>query len=182
MNLTLALACSTSMLLASEPVAAPVVHRAVTAAAPAVDAGAREEPVPDPTLKTIQGRALQPEKVTARVREALKRKMKSHSRDFLSLPLHIVLADFGAVERATQGIMNEPRIDKAAAGDDLSGLSGPFFQLQDQLRERAGALNQAARGKDVSAMTTALGPLMETCATCHLIYREPLHSKDGAKK
>ncbi|MBK7861963.1 MAG: cytochrome c [Archangiaceae bacterium] len=169
MNLALALACTTSLLLGSGP------------AAPA-DAGAKDEPVPDPTLKTIQGRALQPEKVTARVRDALKRKMKNHSKDFSSMPLHIVLADFAAVERASLGIMNEPRLDKAAAGDDLSGLAGPYFQLQDQLRERAGALNKAAQGKDVSAMTTALGSVMETCATCHLIYREPMLAKDGAKK
>jgi hypothetical protein len=117
-------------------------------------------------LPPFRRRLFQRLRRTARVREALKRKMKNHSKDFLSLPLHIVLADFAAVQRATQGIMNEPRIDKASAGDDLSGLSGPFFQLQDQLRERAGALNKAAQGKDVSEMTAALGPMMETCATC----------------
>lgn len=162
-----------SPVYAQGPAAAPAAKPAAGS-----DAGvAAEAPVPDPTLRTPQGRALQPEKVSARVRETLKRKMKSHSRDFQGLPLAIVLGNHAEVQRLTQGIMNEPRLDKAAAGDDLSGLSEYFFQLQNELRENATALNKAAGEKDVRAMTAGLGTLAQTCATCHAIYKEPMSPK-----
>lgn len=149
------------------------------AAAPEVKA---EEKVPDPTLSTLQGRVLQPEKVSARVREALRRKMRSHSKDFTHLPMAIVFANYAEVTRATQGIMNEPRIDKTTLGDEQAGLSDYFFTLQAELRERAQALNKAAAERDVAVMTTAMGKLTETCATCHLVYREPMMKKGEAGK
>lgn len=129
---------------------------------------------PDPTLATQQGRMLSAEKVSARVRETLKRKMKNHSKDFQHLPMAIVFADYAEVARLTQHMINEPRLDKASTGDELAGLSNLFWQLQDQLRERATALNAAAIAKDVNAMSAGLGNVANTCATCHAVFREPM--------
>ncbi|MBZ4415367.1 cytochrome c [Myxococcus sp. RHSTA-1-4] len=70
-------------------------------------------------------------------------------------------------------IVNEPRIARPVPGgeDELNALLPErFFALQDEARNRAQAVQEAAQKRDDAALAESFGRLTETCVSCHSVY------------
>ncbi len=122
---------------------------------------------------------LSPQKVSQRTRDYLKRKMKNHGADARQLALDVALLEWDAARKHAQEISAQPRVDRNAGGKEgAAELTPAFFDLQDQLRTRANELDAAAGRHDPKATAAAYGALLDTCATCHAVFR----AKAGASE
>lgn len=109
-------------------------------------------------------------------RQLLRRRMERHGRDLNQLTNGVVLLRRDVVLAIAQTISSEPRITRPLPDtrDELnSALPERFFVLQDELRERAKALAEAAKNRDDGAVAEAYGRTIQTCVTCHVSFLTP---------
>lgn len=99
--------------------------------------------------------------------------MERHGKDMSHLMTGVVLLKREVVEPLAQSLAGEPRITRPLpdSRDDLNAaLPERFFVLQDELRERARSLAEAARTKDDKQLGEAFGRLTQTCIACHSAF------------
>lgn len=109
-------------------------------------------------------------------RQLLRRRMERHGRDLNQLTNGVVLLRRDVVLAIAQTISSEPRITRPLPDtrDELnSALPERFFVLQDELRERAKALAEAAKNRDDAAVAEAYGRTIQTCVSCHVSFLTP---------
>ncbi len=123
-----------------------------------------------------------PEYLSELARAMLRRRMERHGRD-LSLLVHaVVLLQREVVTELASDIVAEPRLVRPIADgmDDLNAaLPERFFVLQDELRDRARQLGDAAKRRDDTRLAEAFGRLTVTCVACHSAYLAPRPAADG---
>ncbi len=106
-------------------------------------------------------------------RRLLRRRMERHGRDLSTLGQAVVLLQLEVAQELAQGVAKEPRIVRPTpdSTDELNTqLPERFFLLQDELRDRARTLAQAAGSKDPQATAAAYGTLLQTCVSCHRAF------------
>jgi len=107
------------------------------------------------------------------VKAALHTRMAGHEDDMAGLVHAVVLLQYEAAARTAHRIAAEPKLARAF-GDDLSSVNAEiplrFFELQDNLGQRASALEAAALARDDAALAEAYGRLAAACVACHSAY------------
>lgn len=115
--------------------------------------------------------SVSPLSLTARA--LIRQRMANHSKQMTALVWAVVFVDYRESAQLAKLIANEPRFARPTTGDATelnSALPPRFFELQDQLRERALRLEVDARMNDAGAMAKSYGALAETCVACHDAY------------
>lgn len=154
-----------------------VVMAVLVAAGAAVGAPPKATPkvTPKTSPRTVE-KAEAPGDLSPLARQLLRKRMARHGRDVLRLVEAVVMLEYDVAHSLADAIATEPRIvrPQPGASDELnSALPEAFFMRQDELRERARALAQAARVKDEAGSSARLGELMQTCVACHVTFLEP---------
>jgi hypothetical protein len=106
-------------------------------------------------------------------RDLLTERMMNHGNDMSDLMWATLFLDDQSVADIADHISTTPRFARPLTRDatELNSLLPPeFFELQDQLVERATELAENARRKDADAMAASYGALMQTCVRCHSVY------------
>ncbi len=119
-------------------------------------------------------------------RDALALKMRNHANDLEWLFAAVLMLNHDLAEQAATGIADTPRRSRPLPGylQSLNALLPKrFFELQEQLAQRARAVAAAAHAKDDREMSRAMGRLTETCVQCHSVYlhgrgAEPANTED----
>lgn len=127
----------------------------------------------EPVAEDALGR---PDYLSDLARQILRRRMERHGRDMLHLMTGVVLLRREVVQTIAQELSREPRITRPLpdARDELnSALPEKFFVLQDELRDRAKALEESARGKSDKELADAFARLTQTCVACHSAFLAP---------
>ena len=162
----LALSCAATSKPAESPSAAPATP--APSAAPAASA-------PSGVAETT-GSLPEPSWLPTEAREMLTSRMDRHGEVMMMLLVSVMTLQHSDTELLAEQVAAEPRIGRPAAGEKgtISTLLPPrFFDLQDQLVERAHAVAQAARANDNGRIVRAYGQLAETCVSCHSVYLQP---------
>jgi hypothetical protein len=150
----------------------PLILVLVSAAAAGLACAAPGLPSSRPDLDLPEPGWLRPQ-----AREMLTARMQRHGDDMMFLMASVVLLSHDGAEALAGQIAAEPRIGRPGPGerDTLNALLPTrFFDLQDQLRDRARAVADAARARDDARLVKAYGQLAETCVSCHSAYlRDP---------
>lgn len=121
-----------------------------------------------------------PEYLSDLARQILRRRMERHGRDMIHLMTGVVLLRREIVQTIAQELSKEPRITRPLpdARDELnSALPEKFFVLQDELRERAKALEDAAKGRSDKELGESFARLTQTCVACHSAFLAPKGSE-----
>jgi len=102
--------------------------------------------------------------------------MERHGDEMVRLVIAATLLHRDKVQRFASDIASEPRLTRPLRGepDDVlnSALPEKFFVLQDELRERAKALAQTARGTNNDELAAGVGLVLQTCVRCHSAFLE----------
>lgn len=133
----------------------------------------REAPVKELPRDGKLGR---PEYLSDLARQILRRRMERHGRDMIHLMTGVVLLRREVVQTLANDLAREPRITRPLpdSRDELNAsLPERFFVLQDELRDRARALEAAARGPDDAPLAEAFAHLTQTCVACHSTFLAP---------
>jgi len=110
-------------------------------------------------------------------RQVVKSKMGRHDFQMQALVSRVALLDDDGVARVAGEIFDEPTIARPTGDDELNRLlPARFFELQDELRQRARRLVIASQRHDHGAIAEEFGALAKGCVTCHEVF---LHG-DGA--
>ena len=123
---------------------------------------------PAPGHKTTAGDAL-----SEPTRRAIAQRMAHHGVDLTDLLKAIVILDHDAVVDRVQVITEEPKLSRPRDGETgtlNASLPRRFFDLQDDLADRAAAVKEAAQAHDDARMGKAFGQLAESCVNCHRVY------------
>jgi hypothetical protein len=115
-----------------------------------------------------------PERLSPLLRELLHKRMERHGADMSQLVSQVVLLRYDAIVPLSEHIVREPQLARPLPGemDQLNAqLPSRFFTFQEELRERARQLTDAARARDDKALAGAFGRLTESCVACHAAYR-----------
>lgn len=114
-----------------------------------------------------------PDYLPPEARATLRKKMARHGQAMTDLMLGVTLLQYDAAGAAAGRIVNEPRLSRPVPGgeDELNALLPErFFALQDEARNRAQAVQEAAQKRDDTALAESFGRLTETCVSCHSVY------------
>lgn len=109
-------------------------------------------------------------------RALLSERMGRHSQYMKQLIWSVLFLVDDEVAEIAEEIADETKIAKPLPDypDDLNAqFPKEFFDLQDELQVRAGALRAAAESGDDNAVAKAFGHMVETCVACHTKYLEP---------
>jgi Cytochrome C' len=148
----------------------------------AVAVAAAEEPrpperplPPQPAQRpwdTAQPRHLPPPSdLSPMARQLLRERMVRHGKTMSDLVQSVIVLDYAEAARLSREIAEEPRLARPLSQSDLNaGLPERFFELQDELHQRANRLSEVARSRNGSALAPAFGQLAETCVSCHRVY------------
>jgi len=157
----------------------------LAALAPLLGAGAVAQEAQTPeaparvTPKRPQLHLEAPGNLPLAARDALALRMANHASDLEWLLAATLTLNHELAEQSAMEIANTPRFGRPLPGD-LQSLNAllpkRFFELQDQLAQRARAVAQAARTHDDRALAHAMGRMTETCVQCHSVY---LHGKSS---
>ncbi|MEW5740328.1 MAG: cytochrome c [Myxococcota bacterium] len=146
-------------------------------------AGAPTKKTPPPPKEELTKGLRQPEYLNELARQLLRQRMTRHGKDMTRLVQAVLLLEKDVAKDLAQAIASEPRITRPSPGasDELnSALPEQFFVRQDELRERAKALAQAAaQGGSDDALAVRLGELTRTCVGCHSAYLQPSDALDA---
>lgn len=133
-----------------------------------------------------------PERLPPILRELLHKRMERHGADMGRLVSLVVLLRYDEIVPLSEHIVREPQLARPLPGelDQLNAqLPTRFFTLQEELRERARQLTDAARARDDKALAGSFGRLTESCVACHAAYRgdpapaaKPAANKDGTAR
>jgi hypothetical protein len=140
--------------------------------------GERAQPVAPGPLRLAE-----PEWLPPRAREMLTARMQRHGQEMMSLVVNLVILRHEETAVAAEEIAAEPRLSRPLPDerDTINALlPARFFDLEDELRERAQSVADAARSRDDARLIAAYGQLTETCVSCHTVYlRDPSSSDEG---
>lgn len=169
-----AVSCSALLAFATGVVGAAAPSSAVVAPASAEGAALGSiKPSPPPVRPKLKRTLDQPDYLPEAARMLLKKRMARHGSDMTDLVLAVALLKHETARAIAHTISAEPRLVRPIAGgeDDLNAaLPERFFVLQDELRNRALALEEASRAGDDAALAIAFGRLTEVCVGCHSAY------------
>lgn len=135
-----------------------------------------KSPKKEPKTEKIDKVEKAPPVLNELARQLLRRRMERHGRDLNQLSSGVVLLRREVVLAVAQTISSEPRITRPLpdSRDELNGaLPERFFVLQDEVRERAKALTEAAKNRDDAAVAEAYGRTIQTCVACHVSFLTP---------
>ncbi len=134
----------------------------------------KAKPPAAPKAKPAEGDQLgHPDYLSDLARQILRRRMERHGKDMTHMMSAVVLLKRDVVETLAQALAGEPRITRPLpdSRDDLNAaLPERFFVLQDELRDRARTLADAARSKDDKQLGEAFSRLTQTCIACHSTF------------
>lgn len=132
---------------------------------------------PSPTLQEGPAAPVmqKPEWIPSEAREMLAARMRRHGEEMMFLVVSVLILSYDSAEQMAEEIAAEPKIGRPGAGE--SGtinalLPARFFEFQDELRDRADVVSDAAHAKDHMRLVRAYGQLAETCVGCHAAYME----------
>jgi hypothetical protein len=114
-----------------------------------------------------------PAQLSPTTRALLHTKMAQHRRDMTDLVMAVILIDYPESARLARSIAEEPRLARPLTKDATelnTTLPDRYFQLQDELHERAAHLAEVARARNGAELASAFGQLAETCVSCHRVY------------
>jgi hypothetical protein len=117
-----------------------------------------------------------PDYLSALARQTLRRRMERHGRDMTTLMTSVVLLKREVALSLANNLAAEPRITRPLPDgrDDLNAaLPERFFVLQDELRDRARQLAEAAKSGKDKDLGDAFARLTQTCIACHSAYLNP---------
>ena len=159
---------------APQPAAAPETEPTPSTAAPVTAAAA----APAGPLASLESRPSlrEPEWLPHEAREMLGARMDRHGEEMMLLLVSVMTLHHEDTELLAEQVAAEPRLGRPAPGEKgtiNALLPARFFELQDQLTERAHAIAAAARAKDNGRIVRAYGQLAETCVSCHSVYLTP---------
>jgi Cytochrome C' len=103
-------------------------------------------------------------------------RMQRHGEEMMLLLVSVMTLSHEDTQSLAEEVATEPRLGRPSPGetDTLNARLPPrFFELQDQLRERANAVAAAAKAGDDGRIVRAFGQLAETCVSCHTVYLDP---------
>jgi hypothetical protein len=114
-----------------------------------------------------------PDYLPIQAREMLAARMQRHGEEMMYLTAMVLTLNHEGAAHLAEHIAEEPRI--ARPGPDEHGtisqlLPARFFDLQDELNERAKVMASAARTGANDEMVQAYGRLTQTCVSCHEAY------------
>lgn len=135
-----------------------------------------DEKLPKKEPKPVAAKSEKQPVLNELARQLLRRRMERHGRDLNQLATGVVLLRREVVLAIAQTISTEPRITRPLPDtrDELNGaLPERFFVLQDEVRERAKALAEAAKSRDDAAVAEAYGRTIQTCVACHVSFLSP---------
>ena len=96
------------------------------------------------------------------------------AHDMGELVSAVMVLDYARIQNLAEAIATEPRLARPLAHDATdanAALPERFFELQDQLRGRAGELGSAAASQQAMRIAEAYGQLSQTCVECHATFR-----------
>jgi hypothetical protein len=102
--------------------------------------------------------------------------MQNHGRDMQELVRSVILLRYKNAQELAQKIAAEPRLVRPIVGgeNDLNAaLPEQLFVLQDELRNQARGLAEAAGKENSVELSAAFGRVTETCISCHAAYSKP---------
>ncbi|MBL8921545.1 MAG: cytochrome c [Myxococcaceae bacterium] len=117
-----------------------------------------------------------PDYLSDLARQILRRRMDRHGRDLHQLTTSVVLLRRDVARVLAEGIATEPRIVRPLpdSRDELNtALPERFFVLQDELRDRAKSLAEAAKKGTDRDLGEAFSRMMQTCVACHSAFLNP---------
>ena len=117
-----------------------------------------------------------PDYLSDLARQILRRRMDRHGRDMHQLTTSVVLLRRDVARSLAEGIAGEPRIVRPLpdSRDELNtALPERFFVLQDELRERAKSLAEAAKKGTDRELGESFSRMMQTCVACHSAFLNP---------
>ncbi len=100
--------------------------------------------------------------------------MVSHAHDMAELMSAIMILDYPRIQDGAAAIVADVTLARPLTGDATelnSALPDTFFQLQDELRQQARVLRDAAQRLSAFDVAEAYGNLSGTCVRCHGVYR-----------
>lgn len=140
-----------------------------------VHADEKKPPAKAPPPKAEPGLA-RPDYLSDLARQILRRRMDRHGRDMHQLTNSVVLLRRDVARVLAEGIATEPRIVRPLpdSRDELNtALPERFFVLQDELRDRAKSLAEAAKKGTDRELGEAFARMMQTCVACHSAFLNP---------
>jgi hypothetical protein len=140
------------------------------AATPA-DTGASSSAAVAPRAKLPE-----PDWLPSEAREMLSARMQRHGEEMMLLLVSVMTLSHDDTMQLAEEVAAEPRLGRPSPGetDTINArLPARFFELQDQLAERAHAVAAAAKANDDARIVRAYGQLAETCVSCHTVYLDP---------
>ncbi len=114
-----------------------------------------------------------PEYLSPTVRALLHQRMERHRQTAAELMQSVLVLDYVTTENMAQAIASEPTLARPLSNDatDLNAqLPGRFFELQDELKQNAKKLEDAARSRDGERVLNEFPVLVRTCVSCHQVY------------
>src|SRR5688572_3610556 len=129
-------------------------------------ASSTEAPPPPPQIKP-------PNWLPVQAREMLAARMARHGEEMMYLTAMVLTVNYEGAAQIAEHIAEEPRIARPTPdehGTISELLPTRFFELQDELKERAIAMAAAARSQRKEDMLQGFGRLTETCVSCHITY------------
>jgi hypothetical protein len=117
-----------------------------------------------------------PDYLSELARQILRRRMDRHGRDLHQLTTSVVLLRRDVARTLAEAIATEPRIVRPLpdSRDELNtALPERFFVLQDELRERAKSLAEAAKKGSDRELGETFSRMMQTCVACHSAFLNP---------
>ncbi len=140
--------------------------------------GERSGPPQEPQLARAVAppdRLTPPEDLPPTARAILRTRMASHARDMGTLMSNIMVLRYKKIEEGASAIAADANLSRPLTGDatELNAhLPAKFFDLQEELKERAKVLAEAAHRMSAFDVADAYGSVSETCVRCHATYRE----------
>ncbi len=129
---------------------------------------------PDKASKKV-ARQFKPEVLSDDMRAFLNVRMKNHNKDMKDLSVAVVMVKMGDVQRLSQDIANEPRLDRAVGL--ATKLPPRFFELQDQLRKSAQELADAGKEEDAVLILEKYQEVVGHCVSCHATFLDQVKKK-----
>ncbi len=124
-----------------------------------------------------RSRLKEPDYLPPLARQLLRTRMERHGDDMMQLVMAVTLLQRERAHAIAVEIAAEPRLTRPMPGEeggDLNAaLPNQFFELQDELRQKAKAVADAALKPSDAAMATTLGRMTETCVACHSVFLNP---------
>jgi cytochrome c' len=114
-----------------------------------------------------------PDWLPVQAREMLAARMQRHGEEMMYLTAMVLTLNHEGAAHLAEHIAEEPRIGRPTSeerGTISELLPERFFDLQDELNDRAKAMASAARTGANDKMVQAYGRLTQTCVSCHEAY------------